>query len=110
MVHVPEWVTVAQASEVSAGQMVGVSVDGEQVLLANVGGEYRAIGTVCTHLQCLLHEGELDEEQGAVTCPCHGSVFDLATGEVLEPPAEEAEPVYEVRSEAGEIQVARRHS
>jgi nitrite reductase/ring-hydroxylating ferredoxin subunit len=37
---------------------------------------------------------------------CHGSIFDLQTGEAVGPPAAQAVPVYEVRVEGNEIQVA----
>lgn len=87
------------------GQMVSATVDGIELLVANVGGEYRSIGDVCTHAQCSLAEGEI--EDATVICPCHGSVFDLRNGEVLEPPATEGEPVYQARVEGDEIQVAK---
>ncbi|CAM5325701.1 MULTISPECIES: Rieske (2Fe-2S) protein [Streptomyces] len=46
-------------------------------------GEYRAFSAVCTHRQCPLHK-----IKGTVsTCTCHGSRFDVTTGEVLEGPA-----------------------
>jgi 3-phenylpropionate/trans-cinnamate dioxygenase ferredoxin subunit len=39
---------------------------------------------------------------------CHGSIFDLATGEAIGPPAEEPVPVFDVRIEGDEVQVAPR--
>lgn len=101
----PEWVTVARAEEIPDGEMVSATVEGIELLVANVGGEYRSIGDVCTHAQCSLADGEL--EDATVTCLCHGSVFDLRSGEVLESPATEAEPVYQTRVEEDEIQVAK---
>jgi nitrite reductase/ring-hydroxylating ferredoxin subunit len=41
-----------------------------------------------------------------VTCPWHGSEFSVETGEVETAPAAEPVPVYEVRVEGDEIQVA----
>jgi nitrite reductase/ring-hydroxylating ferredoxin subunit len=41
---VPEWVTVAKTEEVPEDALLQVSVDEAEVLLANVGGAYRAIG------------------------------------------------------------------
>jgi nitrite reductase/ring-hydroxylating ferredoxin subunit len=102
---VPEWATVAKVGDLSDDEMMGVNVDGEEILLANVGGEYRAIGAVCTHEGGPLPEGELF--QGIVTCPYHAGEFDLETGEAVTPPPTEAEPVYEVRVEGDEIQIAR---
>jgi 3-phenylpropionate/trans-cinnamate dioxygenase ferredoxin subunit len=100
-----EWVTVARIGELDEDEMVSASVAGIELLVANVEGEYRSIGDVCTHEECSLAEGEIDED--TVTCACHGSMFDLRSGEVVAPPATEDEPVYEVRVEGDEIQVAK---
>jgi nitrite reductase/ring-hydroxylating ferredoxin subunit len=107
VVAVTEWITVAKAEDLPEGGMIGATVDGVDVLVANLSGRYRAIGSECTHEGCTLHEGELDAEDRVVTCPCHGSMFDLDTGEAVAPPAQEPEPVYQVRVEVDEIQVAK---
>jgi nitrite reductase/ring-hydroxylating ferredoxin subunit len=104
----PEWVTVAKTEDVPEGEMIGATVDGLELLVANVGGEYRAIGSVCTHEGGPLADGDLYDS--TVTCPWHGSEFDVRTGEVVTPPATEPEPVYEVRVEGDEIQLARPES
>lgn len=100
-----EWVTVANADELREDELMGTSVDDVPMLVANAGGEYRAVGDICPHAGCLLSEGWIEGE--AVECSCHGSVFDLRTGEVVQPPAEEPVPVYDVRVEGGDVQVAR---
>jgi nitrite reductase/ring-hydroxylating ferredoxin subunit len=101
----PKWVTLAKTEDVPEGEMVGVTVDGLELLVANVGGQYRAIGSICTHEDGPLAEGDLYDS--IVTCPWHGSEFDVETGEAVTPPAMEPEPVYEVRVEGDEIQVAK---
>ena len=40
-----------------------------------------------------------------LTCPWHASIFNINSGEVIEEPAENAIPTYEVRVEGDEIQV-----
>jgi nitrite reductase/ring-hydroxylating ferredoxin subunit len=47
--------------------------------------------------------GEIDGT--SITCECHGSMFDMVTGEVLEGPATEPIATYPVRDEGGDIQV-----
>jgi nitrite reductase/ring-hydroxylating ferredoxin subunit len=69
----------------------------------NVKGEYYAIGNVCTHKGCMLSEGGLEGE--TVTCPCHGSKFDVKTGRVVGGPAVRPEPSYQVRVEKDQIMV-----
>jgi nitrite reductase/ring-hydroxylating ferredoxin subunit len=106
MISVPEWTTVARTGELSEGEMTGGTIAGEEVLVVNLRGQYRAIGATCTHAGCsLVDDGEIDE--GTLTCGCHGSIFDLESGEAVGPPAHEPLPVYEVRVEGDAVQVAR---
>ncbi len=69
------------------GRMVTVKVGSVKVAIANVGGRLRAFDDECTHEGCSLSRGRLAGP--TVACPCHGSRFDLRTGEVLDPPAED---------------------
>ncbi|MGB2695072.1 MAG: non-heme iron oxygenase ferredoxin subunit [Dehalococcoidia bacterium] len=100
-----EFKTVAKASEVGPGELKHIELeDGAQVCLANVDGTFYAIGGECTHMGGPLGEGEL--EGTIVTCPWHSGEFDVTTGEVKGPPAEEDEPKFEVRVEGEDVQVA----
>jgi nitrite reductase/ring-hydroxylating ferredoxin subunit len=98
-----EFVTVARSVEVAEGEMTGFEVGGERVAVANVGGTLYAFGNTCTHLQCSLASGEL--EGTTVTCPCHGSRFDVTTGALLRGPAQEPVPSYPVRVADETLQV-----
>jgi nitrite reductase/ring-hydroxylating ferredoxin subunit len=75
------------------------------VAVANVRGTLHAFGDTCTHLQCSLAEGDLDGT--VVTCACHGSQFDVTTGEVLRGPAQKPVQSYAARveNEALEIEI-----
>ena len=105
MTRMPEWLGVAKTEDVPEEDVLQVTVGEAEVLLANVGGTYRAIGDVCTHAQCSLADGWIEED--TIVCACHGSAFNLETGDVVMGPATEAEPVYAIRVEAGEIQIAK---
>lgn len=98
-----EFTTVAKVDEVPEGEVRSYQVGGEDVAVANVGGELHAFSDVCTHAHCLLSEGDLEENR--VICPCHGSEFDVATGDVLNGPATEPVDSYPVRVEDGEIRI-----
>jgi nitrite reductase/ring-hydroxylating ferredoxin subunit len=50
-----------------------------------------------------LADGNL--ERRTVTCPCHGSQFDVTTGEVVRGAAREPVRSYPVRLEAGALRV-----
>ena len=100
-----EFKTVAQVSEVEPGQLKHIEVDMDtQVCLVNVDGTFYAINGECTHMGGPLGEGEL--EGTTVTCPWHSSEFDVTTGEVKGPPAEEPQRKLEVRVEGDDVQVA----
>jgi nitrite reductase/ring-hydroxylating ferredoxin subunit len=100
----PEFVTVAKADEIAEGEVRAFDANGEAVAVANIGGTYFAFGDTCTHRQCSLAEGELEDT--TIVCPCHGSEFDIRTGEVVNPPARDAVPHYETKVEDGQIQIA----
>jgi nitrite reductase/ring-hydroxylating ferredoxin subunit len=78
-------------------------VAGVKIAVANVGGGMYAFGNTCTHRQCPLAKGELEDT--TVTCPCHGSQFDVTTGGVLRGPAEEPVESYPIRVEDDTIQI-----
>ena len=97
------FVKVADLGELSPGEMKYAKVGDDQVPLANVEGTIYACDNVCTHAYAPLAEGALDGEQ--VECPLHGSVFNVTTGEVIDPPADESLRVSEVRIEGNDILV-----
>jgi nitrite reductase/ring-hydroxylating ferredoxin subunit len=98
-----EWVKVGSAGELAEGEMSSYSVGERQVAVGNIDGDLHAWDDFCTHQQCSLAEGDLDGT--IVECPCHGSQFDVTTGEVVQGPAAEPVDVFEAREEAGELQV-----
>jgi 3-phenylpropionate/trans-cinnamate dioxygenase ferredoxin component len=97
------FVDVAKTSEVSAGNMKGVTVGDREVLITNINGHYYAIGGKCTHAGGNLSKGNL--EGIIVTCPRHGSKFDVITGTRIAGPAKQDEPSYEVRVDGQSIKV-----
>lgn len=100
-----EFKTVAKVSDLAPGQLKQIELDGNRrVCLANVEGTFYAMGGTCTHDGGPLAEGEL--EGTVVTCPWHGAMFDITSGEVQGPPADDSEPTYQVRVEGSEVQVA----
>ena len=98
-----EWVDVAPAEELTPGSWRTVDVDGTQVAVFNVNGEYYAIEDLCTHDGGILTGGTV--EGAEVECPRHGARFSLTTGEALSPPAYEPVPTFPVRVEQGMVQV-----
>ena len=98
-----EHVTVSEARHLEDGDLKAFDVKGIQIAVAKVDGSFYALDDTCTHLHCSLADGEL--EGTVVTCPCHGSEFDVTTGAVLQGPAREPVRSYPVALENNDLQV-----
>lgn len=98
------FVTVGSAEQVDEGEIGSFDVASREIAVARIDGALFAFSDVCTHRRCNLSlEGELDGT--AITCGCHGSSFDLTSGSVLAPPAEDPLPIFGVREVDGRIEV-----
>jgi nitrite reductase/ring-hydroxylating ferredoxin subunit len=94
---------VARSGQVPEGYVRRFYVDELECAVARLGGRAYATSNYCTHLDCLLSSGKLVDD--GICCSCHGSVFDLDTGEPIYPPATEPIRTYPVREEDGEVYV-----
>jgi len=88
-------ITVASTSEFTDGEMKQVSVEGKEILLARVNGNFYAVGATCTHYGAPLVDGVLNGER--LVCPWHHACFNITTGDLREPPAFDALPRYDVQ-------------
>jgi 3-phenylpropionate/trans-cinnamate dioxygenase ferredoxin subunit len=100
-----EYVTAGKTSDVASGTVRVFVVDGRDVAVANVDGQFYAFADVCTHDDGPVAEGELDG--CVIECPRHGARFDIATGQALSMPAVVPLPVYDLEVEGDEIRVSR---
>ena len=99
-----EFVTVGSVDEVAEGEAKAFSVNGEEVAVSRVAGDLVAFSDICTHRACnLANGGEI--EGTTISCECHGSIFDMKTGEVVEGPATEPLATFEVRVEGTDLQI-----
>ena len=99
-----DFVTVGEASEVPEGDVKAFDVNGAEVAVARVEGALFAFSDICTHRHCNLSSGgELDDH--TIECECHGSMFDIRTGEVVNPPAEDPLETFQVQEVDGQIQI-----
>ena len=99
-----EWIDVVAASALAEGEHVVVDVDGDDVAVFNIGGEFYAIADVCTHDGAEIASGELDGDE--IVCPRHGARFCVKTGQVKCAPAYEDVATFAVRVEDGRIKLA----
>jgi len=103
------------------GSRVFIEIEGVEVAIFNVEGEYHAIANYCVHQGGPLCEGELrgrygvgsdgwewtyDDTEKNVVCPWHGWKFDVTTGQSTDD-ERYVTPTYDVEVEDGEIFVVR---
>ena len=98
-----DFVKVAKTNEIEPGQAQLVDVKGKRIALFNVDGKFFALDNTCTHRGGPLAEGEVLGHE--VTCPHHGARFDIRTGEVVGPPAQQAVASYGVRVTGTDVEV-----
>ena len=96
-------VKVGQVDEVPAGAGKVVQAGKTELALFNVGGTFYVLDNRCTHMGGPLGEGKVEGNQ--VTCPWHGSVFNITTGAVVRPPARRPVATYPVRVEGNDVLV-----
>ena len=102
-----EFIRLGGIAEIPDGEMRAYDTPTGRVAIVHVEHRLFAFGDECTHAGCSLAEGEFDDREAKVECPCHGSVFDVETGEPVEGPAVDPVPVYSTRlTEDGWVEVA----
>ena len=69
--------------------------------LFHIGRQFYAIADRCPHAGARLSDGEL--VGSVLTCPEHGSQFDVQTGERLRGPADESPRRYSLVEEGGQV-------
>jgi 3-phenylpropionate/trans-cinnamate dioxygenase ferredoxin subunit len=94
-----------QADEVPPGTMSRAYVNNQEIAIYNVGGKFYATQNACTHMGGPLCEGSLSGD--IVTCPWHGSQFNVTTGEVVQDPAEDPLTTYPVAVKDGVLVIGK---
>jgi nitrite reductase/ring-hydroxylating ferredoxin subunit len=95
------FVKVANVSEIKEGQIKVVITGKEKVILFLKGGKFSAVSSICTHRGGPLDKGPLNGE--IVTCPWHGSEFDLISGKVVKGPATASLKQFKVKVEKDDV-------
>jgi nitrite reductase/ring-hydroxylating ferredoxin subunit len=75
-------IQIATTSEVSTNKVLKTKANSQSVIVAKVGDKYCAIANKCPHLGLPMSKGKL--ENGVITCPFHGSKFEVCSGKNVE--------------------------
>lgn len=95
-----------RAADLQPGQIKLLQLDGQGIALYNAGGTFFATADECTHRAGPLSEGDL--EGTVVTCPFHGSRFDVTTGKVVRGPADKPVETFRVVRDGDNIRVEKK--
>jgi len=98
-----EVVSAGSVEALAEGGMVVVELGGVEVLVTRSAGTVYALDNECSHRGCNLSDGDVSGHE--IACPCHGAIFDLRNGAVLDGPAPSAQRIYPVRVANGQIEV-----
>ena len=96
-------VRVGDAKDVVNNEMRVFDLAGTKVNITSALGHLYAFDDTCTHRGCSLAKGKLDGT--TLTCPCHGSQFDVTTGAVLRGPANQPVRSRQVKVEGEDLLV-----
>ena len=102
--ELPEHFTAVLAdADLAEGRLMRAHYKDTPILLARQGGRNCALVERCAHLGGPLADGKIEGE--TVSCPWHGSRFDLSSGAVIDGPSAFPQPCLEARTRAGQIEV-----
>ncbi len=94
---------VLRLGDLGPGEMRLVSVGDAEIVVANIDGTFCAFANSCPHSEGPLADGELDGD--IVTCPWHGSRFNVRTGAVVDGETDDPVAVFEVSVVGEDVQV-----
>lgn len=104
-------VHVGHVDDIPPGERAFFDVDGEEIAVLNIDGEYRAVRNFCPHMEGPLGRGTVtvfEDEEGCpephISCPFHGWEFNLNTGRLVKQDRVTVR-TYEVSVEDGDLYV-----
>ena len=95
------WVNVAPADNFPPGSHHTVDIDGTEIAVFNVDGDYYVMNDTCTHGPGSLSEGYIEGD--VVECNFHNGQFNIRTGEVVSPPCMIPMKTYPATVENGKV-------
>jgi Rieske Fe-S protein len=89
---------LAATSDIPVGS--GTIFTGPKVVVTQpTAGEFKAFSAICTHMGCIVSQ----VSNGTIDCPCHGSQYSIATGDVVGGPAPRPLPAEQIKVSGGSI-------
>lgn len=90
---------LATVASIPIGNAVSATLRGKPILISQpTAGNIVAFTAICTHQGCTVAPAGKEFQ-----CPCHGSVYNAATGAVIQGPAQRALAAIPIKVEAGNV-------
>jgi cytochrome b6-f complex iron-sulfur subunit len=90
---------LATVASIPVGNAVSATLDGKPILISQpVAGQIVAFTAICTHQGCTVAPAGKEFK-----CPCHGSVYNAATGAVIMGPAPAPLAAIPVKVQSGNV-------
>ena len=102
------WISVGAVGDINDHGCKVVDVNGAEVAVYNLSGQYYAIADCCNHDGGDISSGWVEGD--VAVCPRHLARFSIRTGEVLAGPAYENVHTYQTRREKGVIKISDDHN
>ncbi|MFV2031398.1 MAG: non-heme iron oxygenase ferredoxin subunit [Gammaproteobacteria bacterium] len=99
----PKFIAVTPVTRIKAGIAKPFTVDGQNLLIANLDGKFYSIEDRCSHEDSRLSLGCLRGD--LIDCTLHGSRFNVKTGIPVEEPAVEPVRTFRVRVQNDMIEI-----
>lgn len=96
------WVDIGPA-DLADGTIRPVEVAGRRIVVVRVADRHYAVAGTCPHEEADMAEAELDGDR--IVCTLHFSSFDLSTGAVIDPPADDPIATFGVMPRDGRLLV-----
>jgi nitrite reductase/ring-hydroxylating ferredoxin subunit len=101
------WTRVISLEDLEEEELNRVDLDGAGVLLFRLEDRILAVSARCTHQGMPLDDADvqINASDVIITCPAHGSRFQLSDGRVVRSPAAVALPSYDARVTDGGVEI-----
>jgi nitrite reductase/ring-hydroxylating ferredoxin subunit len=98
-------IRLCSTADVASGEALKVETEGLALAVFNLDGEFHVTDDACTHGPGSLSEGFIDGD--CVECNFHQGVFNIRTGEVVQPPCVIPIRTYPVIVEGTDVYIER---
>lgn len=98
-----KFITVAKLADIKTDKPHCVEIEGKSLAIFKVGDDYFATAGICTHAGGPICLGEIKD--GVVTCPWHGSQFDVKDGKVVRGPAQDPLKTYKLQVAGDSLEI-----